>query len=218
MGLLRECILPLTLGLILAPVSLAGDDDKSSAAKGQEQTIRGVISGVTVMGETDIDYATRKATTAEATYLTVIGHPSKNDEASKGQERASADKDKDVKRTANKSSDEKSGAGERPRQRMNVYVVAVSPKTKVCEIKQAGKEGSASAKEEACELDKVEIGDRVEVCFNPKMASDSSDKQGQTRASSQKHGRHRTYFGIATAIKIMDAPSGHEQSDSQERK
>jgi len=219
---LRDCILPLALGLILAPVTLAGDDAKSSAAKGQEQTIRGVISGVTVMGETDIDFATRKATTAESTYLTIIGHPWNRDETSKGHEQASADKgkdkDKDVKRTSGSSADEKSTSGERPRHRMNLYVVAVSPKTKVCECKQTGKEGSASIKEVACDLDKVEIGDRVEVCFDPKMDSKSPDEKGNAKASSQKHGRHRTYFGVANAIKIMEEPMGNEHSASQEHK
>jgi len=219
MRLLRDCVLPLTLGLILAPVTLAGDDEKSSGKKGTEQTIRGVISGVTVMGETDIDFATHKAITAEATYLTVIGHPWNPEEKSKGHEQASADKDRDVKRTAAGSSEDKAKSGERPKHRMNVYVVAVSPKTKVCECKQTGKEGSASIKEEACDLDKVEIGDRVEVSFNPNMDSRSSDeKKGESKVSTQKHGRHRTYFGAATAIKIIEEPTDNEHSSSQERK
>jgi len=218
MSLLRDCILTMTLGLILAPVSLAGDDEKSSDPKGQEQTIRGVISGVTVLGEADIDYATRKAITAEATYLTVIGHPWSPEDKSKGHERASADKDRDVKRTAANSGDEKAKSGDRPRHRMNVYVLAISPKTKVCECKETGKEGAVSTKEEACDLDKVEIGDRVEVCYNPKTASRSSDDKGDSKASTQKHGRHRTYFGVATAVKIMAEPMDNEHSASQERK
>jgi len=225
MSLLRKCILPVALGLVLAPVSLAGDDEKSSSDKGQEKTIRGVVSGVTVLGETDIDLASRKATTAEATYLTVIGHPSNAAEKSGAGEQASAgkDADKDVKRTSATSSDERAKSGERPRHRMNVYVLAVSPKTKVCETKESGKEGSASAKEEACELDKLEIGDRVEISFTPKMPQGSSDakgdtqEKGDTKAASQKHGRHRTYFGIASSVKIMAEPSEGERS-SQERK
>jgi hypothetical protein len=225
MSLLRHCILPVTLGLILAPVAMAGDDKKSSESKEQEQTIRGVVSGVTVMGETDIDYATKKATTAEATYLTIIGHPSDSSEKSGGQGQVASgkegekkDTDKDVKRTSNASSDEKASSGEGSRHRMNVYVVAISPKTKVCECKSTGKEGSSSAKEEACDLEKLEIGDRVEVCFNPKMESKSSDDKAGAQASSQKHGRHRTYFGMANSIKIMVEPgSGNSQSSDSSR-
>ena len=92
-----------------------------------------------------------------------------------GRRQASNDKnrDRDVNRTANDSS----RSGERPRHRMNVYVVAISPKTKVCECKETGKEGSASVKEEACGFDKLEIGDRVEVSFNSKATSNASDNK-----------------------------------------
>jgi len=216
MSLLRHVILPMCLGLFLAPVALAGDDkDKSPDAKGQEQTIRGVISGVTVLGEADIDYATRKATTAEATYLTVIGHPSMNQDKARGGEQASSDKarqkDSDVKPTAHEAEKGSAGSADRPRRRMNVYVVAVSPKTKICEMKGSGKDGSA-AKEEACELDKLEIGDHVEVCFNPKPIPGASGEQGGAQASSMKHGRHRTYFGVATEVKIREETSQGEQS------
>jgi len=217
MRLLRDCILPITLGLILAPSAWAGDDDKKAANKqGEEQTIRGVVSEVTLLGETDIDYRSRKAITAEATFLTVIGHPSNHQAMHKEGAQASADKDKDkdVKRTANASSI----SGERPRHRMNVYVVAISPKTKVCEVKEAGKDSSASAKEQACDLDRLEIGDRVEVSFTAKMMRGSDDAKGDSKASSQKHGRHRVYFGDATAIKIMFEPMENEHSASHERK
>jgi len=241
MSLLRNCILPMALGLFLAPVALA-DDEKSSDASGQERTVRGVVSGVTVLGETDIDYATRKATTAEATYLTIIGHPSKQQESGKGGEQASSDKsrqkDTDVKQTANNaekspgnaekgannanvaeksagntSNSEKgaSGSGDRQRRRMNIYVVAVSPKTKVCEISGSGKDGSAG-KEEACELEKLEIGDHVEVTFTPKSMPGVSEEKGVTQASSMKHGRHRTYFGIANSVKIREEAAAGEGS------
>jgi len=216
MRLLRGTILPLTLGLILAPTAWAGDDDKkSSDKKGDEQTIRGVVSEVTVVGETDIDFKTRKAITAEETFVTIIGHPANHHATQKEGGVASSDKDRDVKRT----STDASRAGERPRHRMNVYVVAISPKTKVCECKETGKEGSASAKEEACNLDKLEIGDRVEVSFNPKMTTASSDNKDDSKASApSKHGRHRTYFGTATAVKIMTESMEGDHSASSEKK
>jgi len=218
MKLLGKSILTPTLGLILALTAWAGDDDKkSSDKKGDEQTIRGVISEVTVLGETDIDFKTRKAITAEETFVTIIGHPSNHNAMHKEGGVASADKNKDVKRT----STDTSKAGERPRHRMNVYVVAISPKTKVCESKESGKDGSASGKEEACDLDKLEIGDRVEVSFNPKMMPASSENKGEAKASTpSKHGRHRVYFGNATAIKIMTEPmeGEHSASSSSDKK
>jgi hypothetical protein len=218
MSLLRDCILPVTLGLMLAPAAWAGDDDKTSAGKkGEEQKVWGVVSEVTVLGETDIDFKTGKAITAESTFVTVIGHSAHHDAMHREGAAASADdkdRDRDVRRTANDTS---TRSGERARHRMNVYVVAISPKTKVCEVKEMGKEGSASAKEEACELEKLEVGDRVEITYEPRMASRASDDRDDTRAATQKHGRHRTYFGTATAIKIMDEPTRFDRSSSGEK-
>jgi hypothetical protein len=223
MRLLRESILPLALGLILAPAAWAGDDDKkSSDRKGDEQTqtIRGIVSEVTVIGETDVDYKTRKAITAEATYLTIIGHPWNKDGQHEKGGVASADKDRDRDRDVNRTSADSAKAGERPRRRMNVYVVAISPRTKVCECMATGKDGSSSTKEEACDIDKLEIGDHVEVCFDPRMASKSSDDKEEAKDSSRKHGRHRVVFGNATAVKILDEPMGseHSASNSKEKK
>jgi hypothetical protein len=225
MSLLRNAFLPIALGLFLAPIALAGDDDKKSDAKKDgAMTIRGVVSEVTLLGETDIDYKTRKATTAEATFLTIIGHPyneamhrqrEKEREGIQASSDKNKEKDSDVKRTANNDSSRSAG---RPRHRMNVYVLAVTPKTKFCECAEPGKEGSA-AKEEACELDKLEIGDHVEVCFDPKMLKAEGDNANakDDAEAEMKHGRHRTDFGTASAVKIMEAPMGADHSASQEK-
>jgi len=225
MRTLRDYFLPMALALILVPVARAADDEKTASdKKGEEQTIRGVISEVTILGETDIDYATRKAVTAEATFLTVIGHPSSHDAMHRGggekaNAQASADKDKtqdkDVKQTTNDS-----GAGQRSaggaRHRMNVYVVAVSPRTKVCECKETGKSGFESLKEEACDLDNLEIGDRVEISFNPKMMARTTDEKAETHPANRKHGRHRTFFGDASSVKILPEHMGADHSASAE--
>ena len=226
MRALRDFILPAALALVLVPLARAGDDDKkASDKKGDEQTIRGVVAEVTILGETDIDYATRKAVTAEATYLTIIGHPANHEamhkDGDKAHATASADKDKDkdkdkeVKRTANTSEKDQSSA-DRPRHRMNVYVVAVSPRTEVCECKETGKSGSESVKEEKCDLSKLEIGDRVEVSFSSKEMAGKSGEKAQAHPANQKHGRHRTYFGTANSIKIMADHMEGEHSASAE--
>jgi hypothetical protein len=217
MSLLRACILPMTLGVFLAPVAWSGDDDKTSQGKkGEEQKVWGVVSEVTVLGETDIDFTTRKAITAESTFVTVIGHPARHDATYREGGQTSADnrdrdRDRDVRRSSNDAS---ARSGERSRHRMNVYVLAISPKTKVCEVKEMGKDGFASAREEPCDFAKLEIGDRVEVAFEPRMASDDKD---DAKAEPQKHGRHRTYFGTATAIRIMEEPARFDRSASSDR-
>jgi len=213
MRLLRDCILPMALGLILAPVALAADDDKkSSDKKGEQHTVRGVVSEVTILGETDIDYATRKAITAEATFVTVIGHASHHQAA---HEQAAADKDKkdaDVKAASNASAERRA-----ERRRMNVYVLAVSPKTKVCEVAASAR--GSPAKEEEAKFDDLEIGDRVEVTFTPKMATrEPSNANDDSRKLSQKHGRHRVFFGTAEAIKLLPEHADGEHSADRERK
>jgi hypothetical protein len=220
MSLLRTCILPITLGLFLTPIALAGDDDKkASDKKTEEQTIKGIVSEVTLVGETDIDNLTGKVVTAEQVYLTIVGHPAWNHEAmeqEKAREHASNDKDKDKDKDqdVHRTSTDASKSAEHRHHRMNVYVIAVSDKTKVCECKESGKEGSAPAKEEKCDLDKLEIGDKVEVCFDTKMA----DKEKDAKAEPQKHGRHRVYFGMAKDLKILDEPWEMSRSSSESPK
>ncbi len=173
----------LVLAMAFVPGARAGDDktssDKADKTQGK-QTIRGIVSGVTVEGETIIDNQTHKAVTAEAAYLTVVGHP----------EWAGSDgKDNDKDRKDASSTDS-------PRRRHNVYLVWLSPKTKVCECcDESGK--SSEAKE--CSWDKLEIGDRVEVVMTTrdKSGSNSNDK------AAMKHGRHRTFMGDANEIRIL---------------
>jgi hypothetical protein len=220
MSLLRRCILPITLGLILAPVALAGDDDKkASEPKLEEQTIHGIVSEVTLVGETDIDTKTGKAVTAEEVFLTIVGHPAWNHEAmekEKAHEQASNDKDKD--RDVKRTSTDGAVSSERRHHRMNVYVIAVSSSTKVCERKEMGKEGSTSAKEEKCDLDKLEIGDRVEVTFARKSDEKKADDKDNAKVEPQKHGRHRVYFGMAKDIKILDEPWEAPQTSTDSSK
>jgi hypothetical protein len=216
MSLLRKGFLPITLGLILAPVAWAGDDDKKAdGKKGDEMTIRGVVSEVTLLGETDVDFKTGKAITAESTFLTIIGHPydAAMHKDKEGYQANADKKDANIKRTSNDSS---KSAG-RSRHRMNVYVVAVTPRTKFCECTEPGKDGAA-AKEEACNMDELEIGDHVEVCFDPKDTS-RADRDGgkDAKSANMKHGRHRTYFGTATAVKIMDMPMEGTHDESKEK-
>jgi len=230
----RAFLLTLGLGLVLGPITLAGDDKDKKASgnqsQGHEMTVRGVVSGVTVVGETDIDFATHQARTAEMTYVTVIGHPSHHDaqhqaaDKGKSNEQASSDRSKDkdsnVKQTSNASARESGQSGEHHGHRMNLYVMAISDKTKVCQCQDSGEKGSASASQDKeCGLEKLEIGDRVEVTFTSKMA-DKGQNQGGSKQAEQKHGRHRTYLGMATAIRIMDEESGQGQQkgDSGEKR
>jgi hypothetical protein len=210
MSNLRGLLTPMALSLILVSAAWAGDDKKASDKKGEEQTIKGVISEITLVGETDVDYDTDKAVVSESVYLTIIGHPCNSEATEKGRDQASKSKEQDVKRTSNDSAK----PAEEPRHRMNVYVLAVSSKTKFCECcKETGKEGASTAKEEKCNLDRLEIGDPVEVSF----AMASAEKP-TTKPAHQKHGRHRIYFGVADDIKILAEHQESPAAESKEKK
>jgi len=195
MNTLRAFLMPAALVLALVPAARAGDDDKkSSENKSSEQMVKGVVSEITLLGETDVDYKTRKAVTAEATFVTIIGHPAMKDGEKKDGEK------KDAVAAAKPR--------EGHRNRMNVYILAVSPKAKVCECTESreGGKGTSASKEQSCEFEKLEIGDRVEVCFNPKTAQASEGR------AEMKHGRHRVFFGVANDIKILTEAEGDHAS------
>ena len=173
--------LALALTLATGLVAPAMADDKAAA---KPETVRGVIAGVTLEGETAIDFTTRHAQAAETTFLTIVGEPAAP-EASAGAER----------------------------RRHNVYVVWMNPRAEVRDATgPAAKDGKeATAK---TTLDKVEVGDRVEVTFRRREPSRSGgDARSETQ--SQKHGRHRTYFGDAVSLTILDEPGRHDPKASQ---
>jgi len=204
---LRGFLMPAALLLALVPAARAGDDDKkASEPKSSEQTVKGVVSEITLLGETDVDYKTGKAVTAEATFVTVIGHPAVKEAEKKGSESKDAERKDSEKTSAGAAA--KSGEGHR--HRMNLYVLAVSPKTKVCECEES--KGTSASKETSCEFSKIEIGDRVEVCFDPRT------KKGSEAGAEMKHGRHRIFFGVANDIKIMTGHEGDKTSSGSDKK
>lgn len=51
------------------------DQQKSDKSSQSSQKVEGIVAGVTVVGETMVDYETNRAAVAQVTYLTVVGKP-----------------------------------------------------------------------------------------------------------------------------------------------
>ncbi len=165
------------------------------------ETIHGIIAGVTAEGEAIYDYAGNRVTMANATFLTVVGSPGKWDSA-QSENRA----------TANNSERAVSMGG----RRHNVYMVWLTPRTKVCE--ETGEFGRSNAAEhqanrqnqpnqsqkKECTVDQLEVGDHVVISFSPREQSAANGIAHQTEQMRRKHGRHRTYVG--DAAEITNAP------------
>jgi hypothetical protein len=206
----------MVLALTLSPYSRA-QQEKQRAAEGdqnptagqkdqvssQTETIRGVIAGVTAEGEVMFDYRNNRAVATDAAFLTVVGSPSK----------ANAD---EANRPANAAaaSNERGASNQR---RHNVYIVWLTPKTKICEaarqaekpVNQAETQNAEQKREVA--LDNLELGDHVEIQFALRDDSGSTNTAHQTEQMRRKHGRHRTLIGFATAVTILPAKD-HDQA------
>jgi hypothetical protein len=182
----------LALGLALGPIVRA-DDKGGSDSKDKEMTIHGIVSGVTVEGETVVDYKAKKAVEVEGAFLTVVGMPGRHHDASTGE--------------GEKAGGEKSaGPGHH---RANIYHVWLTPRTKVCTC--SDESGKAAEKKE-CGLDKLQVGDRVEVKFARRDDSASNAGANLSESMKAKHGRHRIYSVDAQEITIL--PAMHEASGS----
>jgi len=110
------------------------------------------------------------------------------------------------------------------------------PRTKICECTdesarsdqaerrnqgQSQSQNQNNMKEIA--FDQLEVGDHVEFQFSPGEESASTRGVHQSQQMRQKHGRHRTFVGFATAITVLprkdhdkacptgDAPSAEQQ-------
>jgi hypothetical protein len=180
----------LALGLALGPVARA--DDKPGS-KSSEMTIHGIVSGVTVEGETVVDYKARRAVEAEGAFLTVVGMPGHHHDAFK---------DKEEKAGGEKSA-------ERGHHRANVYHVWLTPRTHVCTC--CDESGKAIEKKE-CSLGKLEVGDPVEVTFARRDDSASNAGANLSEQMKSKHGRHRIYSIDAQEVTIL--PAMHQASGS----
>jgi len=185
-------------GLVIAlgAGAMAGDDKTGKDAKTEHvQTIHGVIGGITAEGDLEVNYQTKQAVMVETAYLTVIGSPSRGNASSS---------------SSGSSSSTRSGSGSSSgRHRHNVYVAVISPRTKV--YKAVDDSGKATDRKEAS-LDALEVGDHVELQFQPGDESEANSGTKQSAKMRTRHGRHRTHFGVAMSVVIE--PSRHEHSTS----
>jgi len=182
------------------------DQDRNKNRSGP-QTVRGVVAGITAEGELAIDYRTGRAVMVQAAYLTVVGSPAGRQEGASKTSSKPGDpdrRDKDQAKGKDNDSD---------KDRDNVYIVWLSPRTKVYEA--SGDSGKPGQKKEA-PLSRLEIGDPVEIQFNPREQSDADPGANQTEKMRSKHGRERIFVGDATEITIL--PSEDEDKSSQDSK
>jgi hypothetical protein len=198
----------IALGLVLSTGASAQDKDakdrpeKSSnrGSQGDMGTIHGVVAGVTVEGELVIDYKTKRAVEVDAAFLTVVGSPAKWNEGSAEQ------------KTGEKAiADGKSGSTQGDRK--NIYMVFLSPRTKVCECEECEASGKPVAgKTKACDLDRLQVGDRVEIKYVRRDESTSTAGANHTEGMRAKHGRHRILAVDAQEVTIL--PSKQEEHSS----
>jgi hypothetical protein len=175
------------------------------------QTIRGVVSGVTAAGEAVFDQRTRQAVMAEMSYLTIVGSPVGGDSANKD-----ANKDKDSTANNRENNARAANTGDNAQQqdngRHNIYVVWMSPRTKITTmIDQSGKE---STKRDAT-VDQIEVGDRVEFQFVQREESPGNAGATQTDTTRRKHGRQRTYWGDAQTLTILPPKHDNEPATKE---
>lgn len=193
--------LTFALWITLGTAAWAQDNRTGAGKQGQEtnqgrsdtQTIRGVVAGVTAEGEIVVNYKTNRAVLAEADYLTIVGSPTT------GQGSASE-----------RRGGEQAGENQSGKKRENIYIVWLTPKTKVYE---ASDTSGGAGQEKETSLDRLEVGDRVEIQFTPREESAGRPGANQTARMRGRHGRDRTYVGDANAITILPSNRGSAQSD-----
>jgi hypothetical protein len=199
----------------------AAGQKNSSRAEKQEQkqasiraeTIRGVVAGITAEGEVTFDYAHNRVVAAEGAFLTVVASPVKSEK-------------RDTARQDKARAEAK--PGEPARKRHDVYIVWLSPRTKLCEcMEESGKsnatknQGSNKTEKKECSLEKLEVGDHVEIQFQPREESSENHVAHQTERMREKHGRHRTHVGSASEVTIIvlkDDEQSHSASKEKESK
>src|SRR3954469_19787817 len=104
---------------------------------GDEQAIRGVISGISVTGEMSIDFRTNRAVSLEADYVTVVGSPVRGQRSGQGGQAARGEAARDraerprADRDDAREADGDQDQAESGRRRDNVSALAITPGTKI---------------------------------------------------------------------------------------
>jgi len=229
------------LGLAMINVATAQQDNDTKNANrnnqnanrdaSRRQTIRGWVAGVTVEDEMFIDTRTNRAVAAEMTLLTVIGSPTRGNpdrSDASGNRNARADRDNDNDRDRDdRNSDQANRAGANNRRRHNIYVLAVTPRTKVRLANSGdGTNRNAANRDDAnrnaanrddkddqgteVAIAHLEVGDHVEITANLRDDVNSNANAGNANAGARaRHGRHRTFFGDAVEINILTEQGGN---------
>jgi len=203
-------------------------DQGGDRQAGKQETIRGVIAGVTVAGEMAINYRTNRAEAVEMTYLTVIGSPvhgkmhGQGSTATTGEDRREGRENAAARSGEERERGRGGRSGRANRHRHNVYVVWLTPNTKVCEANLPGQgqvntrnnEQESAQKSNELNWEELEVGDPVEVTFTRREGSDTTGGGNlgvshEGTPGARKHGRHRTYMGTATSISILPESESH---------
>ena len=200
----------LALGLDASAQDAGKTKLEDAQGSADRQTIRGTVAGVTVVGETMIDHETSRAAIAQTSYLTILGLPRHGD-AHHGMQGADPRKSSEpAKGSSAEGKDNESRKGSRgdvgsaQQRRANVYLVAITPQTEVCHDVVSGGDSSGEKspasrddpQRSRATFESLELGDRVEISFLNGGAS-------SPKSIDSKHGRNRTFRGVATSITIL---------------
>jgi len=208
----------------------ANDRNQSNQSnQGETRVIHGVVAGVTVEGETAIDYNNNRAVLVEMSYLTIVGS-----EANQGRQRDREEADRRGDQNDRNARDGNDRQASSDRQRHNLYVLWMTPRTEVRKANarrgdgdrneqnndqrnqnaNANANANASSNSTAVSFENLEIGDRVEIRFNPRRSANDSQSQNNMN---RKHGRHRTYFGDAVSVTILAEPGRNDRDRDSNR-
>jgi len=202
------------LGIALAAGVWAQDNKAANADQNQDKdkdrgetiTVRGVVAEVNAEGELVIDYQTKQAVLVAATYLTIVELP--KDGQGDASKRGDADR-KDEGKDKDKNKDQAKDDDDDDTSRRNVYIVWLSPRTKVYEA--SGDSEKADQKKEASP-DRIDVGEVVEVQMTRRAETAAEPGVDQSAPARRKHGRYRVVLGDAKAITILSSATDDKPS------
>ena len=104
-----------------------------------------------------------------------------------------------------------------------MYVVWMTPRTKVCELttaseKRANPEDKNQAQKRDVAFDQLEVGDHVEIQFAAQRGNGRKHRHSSKPTHLAKQVRHRMFSGYANSITILPSRSeDHSASGSTEK-
>lgn len=205
-------------------------EQRQQQGQQQQQTIHGTIAGVTVVGEAVIDPQSNQAVIVEVDYLTILGMPlgeagggaaeqsirerSNQDQSQQErpeQERSQQRRSQQQAEQSDQNRQRQSAQGQADTLRQNLYLVAITPETKIRMAGQNRQRQGQSAQDRQSQQDEPSQQEQQQ------QRRDNADRSDSQRQAQSQTALQNLEIGDRVIVEFSDTQRLHASAEEGEK-